>query len=124
MAEVSQLAPKRNAATPDWLETTRLGFNDWRVSDSRIEPSEPTRLLGYIERLGRHRYEILWMSEPVGWAYVTTLRIALHAFANEEPFDGIIATERDPAALSATTISFRRKGRRTPANRPAAPRAA
>ena len=74
---------KRQAVeVPDWLELFRLTRTDWRVSDARVEPSEPRRLIGYIERLDRDRYEALWIADPIGWAYVTTMSEAIAAFAD------------------------------------------
>jgi hypothetical protein len=82
------------AHAPDWLELFRLTRTDWRVSDSRLDPSDPQRLLGYIERLGPKRYEVLWLAEPVGWGYVTSLKLATAAFADISQFGGVVEPRR------------------------------
>jgi hypothetical protein len=84
----------------DWLEVLRLDRKDWRISDARVEKSEPRRLLGYIERLRRDRYEILWLTEPVGWAYATSFDLALAAFAHRDQFAGTVSPQRDPSLAS------------------------
>jgi hypothetical protein len=79
----------------DRLAIERLDRAYWRVSDPRSEDADPSQLLGFIERIGRSRFEVLWMTEPIAWAYVSSLAIALEAFADRERFAGIIEPERD-----------------------------
>jgi hypothetical protein len=60
-----------------WVQLERLDGSYWCVSDSRIDDADPARLLGYVERLGRHRYEALRLSDPVRWDYCETLEAAI-----------------------------------------------
>jgi hypothetical protein len=82
------------------LGVQRVDRSDWRITAAGVEDGEPARLLGYIERLRRDRYEILWMTEPVGWAYVRSLNLAVAAFADRDRFEGAVAQARDVAALT------------------------
>jgi hypothetical protein len=72
----------------EWLEILHTGKSDWRVCDSRLEADDPGHLLGFVERLGRDRYEILWLTEPPRWAYADSLKTALAAFDDSVAFAG------------------------------------
>lgn len=100
------------ALVPIWLEVVRLGRTDWRVSDSRIESADPSRLVGFIEKLSNSRFELVWMTYPVRWGYAHTLSAALGGMAEGARFAGATA-ERDPAVPMRAPTSFRRIRRRT-----------
>jgi hypothetical protein len=70
----------------EWLEVIRLSRVDWRISDSRIDVDDSTRLLGYIERQFHDRYEVLWMTDPLRWAYVESFDAALAGFGESARF--------------------------------------
>jgi hypothetical protein len=96
-----------------WLEVRRLDRTDWRISDARLDVGSDDRLLGYVERLGRWRYEVLWVTAPFGWAYVKSLDLAVAAVADREHFVGVIRSERaegfsweEPPLLP---VSYRRR---------------
>jgi hypothetical protein len=89
---VSTLAPQ---GTAEWLEVFHIGKNEWRVSDSRLEAGTDGRLLGFVERLSRDRYEVLWMTEPPRWAYVDSLARAMAAFGDDAGFIGMEVSERE-----------------------------
>jgi hypothetical protein len=99
--------------TPDWLEGVRLSRTDWRVSDARVPAAEPGYLLGYVERLLRDRYEILWMTDPMRWAYTDSLDAALKGLAEGARFTGSTQVDRDIPALRAITRTPYRVHRRT-----------
>ena len=84
----------------------------WRISNSSIDPGDPSRLLGYIERLANDRYEVLWLAAPISWAYVGSFELALEAVTDRPHFSGIVEPERDPAARARTTALSRRIRRR------------
>lgn len=69
-----------------WLEVVRLGKSDWRVSDSRFDRADGSRLLGYIEQFGRFHYELLWTTVPLRWAYVESFAAATAAFTDNTTF--------------------------------------
>ena len=81
--------------SPDWLEIIQLDRSDWRISDARLGSPDGDRLVGYIERLARDRYELLWMTDPLRWAYVDSFDAARTAFADSVRFTGMILSERD-----------------------------
>jgi hypothetical protein len=91
---MSTLAPPVAA---DWLEVLHIGKTEWRVSDSRRDVGSHGRILGFIERLGRDRFEILWMTEPPRWAYVDSLVEALAALTLDVGFTGPEVLEREEA---------------------------
>jgi hypothetical protein len=86
---------KRRLAEHDWIEITPLDRHEWRISDARIPSSDPAHLLGYIEQQSHHRFEILWMTDPIRWGYAETFTAALNGFADAEEFVGRIEVERD-----------------------------
>jgi hypothetical protein len=75
----------------DSMQMIRTSRTDWRVVDARALLADPGRILGFIERIGHSRYEILWASEPPRWDYVTSLPRAVDVFAAES--SGIGKTE-------------------------------
>jgi hypothetical protein len=83
--------------TAEWLEILHTGKTDWRVCDSRRDPADSSRLLGFIERLSRDRYEILWLTEPPRWAYTESLKSALAAFDETVEFAGSKTLKREEA---------------------------
>ncbi len=88
------------------LEVIRLDRTGWRISNSFIKDGVPGRLLGYIERLDRDRYEVLWIAAPISWAYVNSFELALAAVADRLQFSGIVEKERDPAARAGSIALF------------------
>lgn len=76
------------------LEVIRLNHKEWRISDTTRDDGDPLRLLGYIERLARDQYEVLWLVPPLGWSYVNTYWRALTALADRSRFDGEIVARR------------------------------
>ena len=76
------------------LEVIRLNRSEWRVSDSARSDGDPLRLLGYIERLSRDEYEVLWLVPPLGWSYVSSYGSALAALGDRSRFDGQIVARR------------------------------
>jgi hypothetical protein len=72
------------------LAIVRLGRTEWRIS----EASDGGRLLGFIERQRRDRFEVLWMSEPNRWGYTDTFDSAVAAFADPDAFAGEVLPER------------------------------
>ena len=94
------------------LQVIRLNRTGWRISNSSIDERDPTGLLGYIERLERDRYEVLWLAAPISWAYVDSFELALAAVADRPHFSGVIAPERDQATRAGNTALFRAIRRR------------
>jgi hypothetical protein len=82
------------ASGTEVLEVIRLARKEWRIVDTRVSGGEPARLLGFIERLGRSRYEVQWVGETAGWAYVTSFDLALAALVNRDEFAGTIQAAR------------------------------
>jgi hypothetical protein len=76
------------------LECIRLSPTDWRISEVSPVNGEPSRILGFIERYAKGRFEILWMSDPVRWAYVGTFDEALAAFDDSVRFTRSVFAER------------------------------
>jgi hypothetical protein len=76
------------------LEVLRLARKEWRISDKRVEDGESARLLGFIERLSRFRYEVQWVGDTPGWTYLRSFDLALAALARREEFDGTIQSGR------------------------------
>jgi len=89
------------------IEVIRLDRTAWRISNSFIDEGEPGRLLGYIERLNSDRYEVLWLTAPISWAYVESFELALAAVTDSTHFNGTIAPERELATRAGTTALFR-----------------
>ena len=83
-------------ATVASLEVVRLNRVEWRISDTARRGGDPLRLLGYVERLAREEYELLWLVPPMGWSYVSSLGSALVALADRRRFDGEIVARRNP----------------------------
>lgn len=105
--------PVGTAEPHAWLEVLRLDHNDWRVSDARVDVGDFDRIVGYIERLGPWRYEVLWVRATPGWAYVRSFDLAVAAVADREHFDGVIQAERAGAFTRAEPpllpVSFRHR---------------
>ncbi len=83
-------------ATAAALEVIRLNRAEWRVSDLALPGGDPLRLLGYVERLARDEYEVLWIKPPLGWSYVSSFGGALAALADRRRFTGEIVARRAP----------------------------
>jgi len=81
-------------ATVADLEVVRLNRVEWRVSDLALATGDPLRLMGYIERLARDEFEVLWLRPPLGWSYVSSFGSALAALADRSRFDGVIDARR------------------------------
>ena len=94
------------------LEVIRLNRTGWRVSNSCIDEGDPGRVLGYVERLGSDRYEVLWLAAPISWAHVGSFEVALAAVADRPHFSGTMEPERDPATRAGSTALFRPLRRR------------
>jgi hypothetical protein len=82
------------SALGDGIELERLGRNDWRAVDTHAVSSDPRRIIGFIERLARGRYEVVWLSEPPRWAYVASLKSAIDAIFDISLFTGTIESTR------------------------------
>jgi hypothetical protein len=95
------------------LEVVRLGRFDWRVSDGTRERDDPTRLLGFIERLKRGHFEVVWISDPPEWAYTVSLATAVAALADADSFVGVRRTKRDPSVKTLAALSLFQPRRRT-----------
>lgn len=94
------------------VDVVRLDRTGWRVSAPPLEEDGSSRLIGYVERLARDRYEVLWLGSPPGWAYVNSLEDALHAVSDRVHFTGTICAERDaevPAARAPRLGKIRRR---------------
>ena len=83
------------------MRVVRLDRTGWRVS-TPDDDHRPSHLLGYIECLERHRYEVLWLDAPIGWAYVASFDEALAAVAQREQFAGVVHEDRDSALVLST----------------------
>lgn len=86
-----------------------LSKSEWRVSAP--EATGPAHeILGYVEQLDSHRFEILWMSEPMHWGYAASLSEAICALADGARFTGEVTAERDSALrhveLNYTSTTF------------------
>lgn len=90
----------------------RLEQACWRISDPTLDEGEPGYVLAFIERLGRHRYEVLWLGAPIGWAYVDSFDAAISAVSARAEFAGKTVSERDPSLRSTSTPLFGRVRRR------------
>lgn len=110
----SRKAPAAPANTSIPLEVIRLDHSSWRISNSLIDPSDPARIMGFIERLERDRFEVLLLTPPTGWAYVDTFGLALSAFTNREHFEGEIEGQRDADIDPPEPSLFHRVKRRSP----------
>lgn len=97
----------------DGTVVVRLGRSDWQVVDAHALPSDPARLLGFIERLGRNRFEVLWMCEPPRWAYVESLRFAVDALVDTARFAGPVEFTRRNGVPRLRALTIRRQRRRT-----------
>lgn len=58
-------------------------------------------LLGYVERLKRDRFEVLWVAEPIGWAYVESFDDALATIGDRAGFAGEIRVRREALAKAS-----------------------
>jgi hypothetical protein len=94
------------------LEVVRLGRSEWRICDS----SDPSRVLGYIERQRHDRFEIVWMADPMRWGYTATLEDALLAFGDSARFAGEVFTQR------VEQVERRHRGRTESSSRVQLPR--
>jgi hypothetical protein len=96
----------------DGLEIARLGRHDWRAVDTLALQSDPARIVGFIERIGKARYEVLWMTEPPRWAYVTSLQSAIDAIVAGGTFDGYVESNRIDNDRIFPRLPFVRRNRR------------
>ena len=94
------------------LEVTRLNGLRWRISDSTLNEHDPCWLLGYVERLERDKYEVLWLAAPVTWAFVTSFEDALAAVADRTQVTGAIQPQHDPAIAASARPASSRPGLR------------
>lgn len=106
MEQMTPQEVRSSANATTRLEVIRLDRTGWRISNSSIDEGGPGRLLGYIERLERERYEVLWLAAPISWAYVVSFELALAAVADRPQFSGIVEPERDPAARAGSIALF------------------
>jgi hypothetical protein len=95
------------------LEVVRLGRHDWRVSDSTLDRDDPARLLGFIERLKRGHFGVLWISDPPKWAYTVSLTTAVAALAGADSFVGVRSVNRDKSVTTMPSLSLIPARRRT-----------
>ncbi|NYF09015.1 hypothetical protein HDC94_000171 [Leifsonia sp. AK011] len=110
----SRTAPAVPVATSVPLEVIRLDHSSWRISNSLIDPADHARIMGFIERLERDRFEVLLLTPPTGWAYVESFGLALSAFTNREHFQGEIEGQRDADIEPPEPSLFHRVKRRSP----------
>jgi len=85
-------------SAPIPLEVVRLEHANWRISNSLLDAGEPTRVMGFIERLDHELFEVLLLVPPTGWAYVESFGHALAAFSDRERFDEEVAAQRERRA--------------------------
>ena len=83
------------------LHVVRLNRAEWRICDTARDEGDPLRLLGYIERLRRDEYEVLWLVPPVGWSYVSSFGSALAALGDRSRFDGEIVARRAAVSIQS-----------------------
>ena len=95
------------------LDVHKLDRRSWRVTDSSRTGSPETRIVGFIERLRSDRYEVLWLTPPIGWAYFASFDSALEALEDRETFLGTIEASRDPAVEAARPLFRHRIVRRS-----------
>lgn len=72
------------------IDVRRLGRSEWRIADA----ADPDHILGFIERQGHDRFEIVLMSDPVRWAYAESFESALIAFGDGGRFGGELLAQR------------------------------
>ena len=84
------------------ITVVRLGRADWRVTSS----SRPDQLLGFIERQGSGRFEVVWMTDPMRWGYAASFDEALLAFGDSVRFTGEILDERALVVGRARPATF------------------
>jgi hypothetical protein len=94
------------------MDVAQLDRSSWRISDPNADERDPSRLLGYIERLERGRYEVLWLGAPMAWAYVDSFDAALAAVVDRAGFAGVIESQRDPTIKAPSAVLFHRIRRR------------
>jgi len=93
------------------VEVVQLSHTDWRVSDARALPTDTGRILGFIERTDRGRYELVWLAEPPRWAYVDSFTDAVAAFGDPDTCAAQIYATRQvvapkPAPKAPALIRF------------------
>jgi len=71
------------------VDITQVSKTDWRVSNSADQ------VLGYVEQLSSHRYEVMWLTEPLRWGYTSTFPDAIAAVAGADESVAEIWPERD-----------------------------
>jgi len=86
---------RRAQTRVEWLEVVRLDHDNWKISDTRLAEDDSLRLLGFVERLHRLRFEITKLTDPISWAYVPSFGQALASFEETFDFDAILEVERD-----------------------------
>lgn len=101
-----------DSGAPVTLEVIRLDGSLWRISGFAPGRAETVALRGYVERLDRDRFEVLWFPAPLGWAYVSTFEAALTAISDRSKYMGPIGEARavplrrsTAAHLSGTSFS-------------------
>lgn len=99
--------------TPIRPEVIRLSRTEWRISDPRLPDADPDRLLGYIERLARRRYEVVWMSDPMRWGYAESFAAALEGLATDDRYAQNTVPEREEAPRVRPLLPLHRIWRRT-----------
>lgn len=89
---------------PTPLEVIRLEHSSWQISNAAMDASDPTRIMGFIERLDEDRFEVRLLVSPIGWAYVENFGLAVVAFADRARFVGDVGPDRDPDASSRVRL--------------------
>jgi hypothetical protein len=105
VASVNEAA---RAGKPDWLKVVQLDRENWRISDARVEVADNSGLLGFIERISSRRYEILWMTDPLRWAYEGSFDAAVRGFFESVRFGGTVLAERERWEIPRSANSSRR----------------
>lgn len=103
-------------STSPALHVERVDRSTWRVSDPEIDEYDSRRIVGYIERLSLHHFEVMWLAPPIGWAYVSTFKLALTATSDRAGYDGVVYDERETVFVVSSTLMMRERRRRRPAS--------
>jgi len=71
----------RNPASLADVALTALSSHEWRVSNRRVDPSDPAGLIGFIEQTGGE-YEVLRLGAPLERSHYPSLADARAAFVD------------------------------------------
>lgn len=94
------------------LEVDRLERGTWRVSDPEIDEYDSRRIVGYIERLSLHHFEVMWLAPPISWAYLGTFKLALAAISDRAVYGGVVYDVRETVFVVSSALTMRERRRR------------